>query len=111
MPKQFSINLLAVAGCAILAVVVSGFWAPALARPATHVDDHWRRTSTGWEYVPDWRTAAPPTDVFAATGRIDSHPAALALLQVVAVITAFALFPHPLSGPATGWADIRPFFM
>jgi hypothetical protein len=63
------------------------------AAAVTTVADPWRRTPHGWELVNRWnRPAASP----AANGpsfRLDSHPAVLALVQSLAIVAAFALFP------------------
>lgn len=69
-------------------------------------DDGWRRTSLGWERVDSWNAlaqASSPIQALRATSsttaksrRWDTHPAALALIQLGAAV--FALFSLPL-----GW--------
>lgn len=55
--------------------------------------DGWRRTASGWELVSRWREEPPVRHAVDSAIRLDGHPAALALLQSLAVIGAFALFP------------------
>jgi hypothetical protein len=71
------------------------FFEPAAAHPSA-ADDLWRRTAHGWERVDawqvpsaTWREAARP----ASTYRFDTHPAAIALVQIVAAAIALAFFP------------------
>jgi hypothetical protein len=71
------------------------FFEPAAAHPSA-ADDLWRRTAHGWERVDawqvpqaTWREAAKPV----STCRFDTHPAAIALLQIVAAGIALAFFP------------------
>jgi hypothetical protein len=69
--------------------------------PAPLENDGWRRTTSGWEYFQGGQPqfhALPRARAFtfvapapaAHTWRLDSHPAALALLQLLATIGAFA---------------------
>ena len=82
---------------AALAGLVAGalaFAPPVLGNEAGSADvtDAWRRTANGWELVNRWHEQPPRYPVVPAV-RLDSHPAALALLQSLAVVVAFALFP------------------
>jgi hypothetical protein len=61
--------------------------------------DPWRRTATGWELVNRWDGPHHSPEYTPFSLRFDSHPAALALLQALAVVGAFALFP-PHRAPA-----------
>jgi hypothetical protein len=71
------------------------------------IDDGWRRTPEGWERIDSWTTevaanaadldyplSAPKFDDQAERGRCDSHPAALAFAQLLAVGAAFFFFPR-----------------
>ena len=71
---------------------------------ATNADDGWRRTELGWEHVTSWSepamaTAAVPVfhwpapSPAKASSRWDTHPAALALVQLG--VAFFALFAMP----------------
>src|SRR5262249_14208821 len=68
-------------------------------------DDGWRRTAQGWQYVgtwesnASWRESTPLSAVSKAPApaarhhtRWDTHPAVLALAQVVIAIAALATF-------------------
>jgi hypothetical protein len=55
--------------------------------------DGWRRTASGWELVSRWREEPRVRYSADSAIRLDGHPAALALLQSLAVVGAFALFP------------------
>ena len=57
-------------------------------------NDPWRRTENGWELVDRWNQSAGIAESSPISLRFDSHPAALALLQALAVVGAFALFPQ-----------------
>jgi hypothetical protein len=66
---------------------------------AQHSD--WRRTANGWERTDRWAVkplALPLATHQAAVGtRLDPHPAAVALVQLVAVLAALAFFSRPLA--------------
>src|SRR5262245_13032887 len=93
MPTLWRITLLVVSTYVIgLAVAVGACKAD---EGHASSDTGWRRTAAGWEYVESWtgaRVAAgghryplpPPADIGTKIWRIDSHPAALALLQLTA---------------------------
>jgi hypothetical protein len=74
--------------------------------------DPWRRTAHGWEQTTDWQVSAiarPTATVTTARPRFDSHPAALALVQVVGTLLALYGFPVGASQPASGsrnWLDL-----
>jgi len=58
------------------------------------VEDPWRRTPNGWELVNRWNRSAAVSPTSAGLSlRLDSHPAVLALVQSLAIVAAFALFP------------------
>ena len=63
-------------------------------------EDHWRRTTAGWEYVASWDSPTFVERSDAGLLRWDSHPAGLALVQLLAVVMAFAVFP-PLAARAS----------
>jgi hypothetical protein len=69
--------------------------APALGNDAgaEGAADGWRRTANGWELVSRWHDQPPVQYSVESAIRLDGHPAALALLQSLAVVGAFALFP------------------
>jgi hypothetical protein len=86
---------------ATAALAFTGLIAAALAFPpaargqeAASADaaDAWRRTANGWELVNRWHEQ-PARYSLEPAFRLDSHPATLALLQSLAVVGAFALFP------------------
>jgi hypothetical protein len=60
---------------------------------ASDASDAWRRTANGWELVTRWHEQPLRSDSTPPAFRLDSHPAALALLQSLTVVGAFALFP------------------
>ena len=68
-------------------------------------DDGWRHTAQGWErvdlYSPQVFAAPRPT---APAARFDTHPAALALLQVVTIMGAMIAFPRP-NVSRLGWLN------
>ena len=86
------------------------------ATPQVTTDD-WRRTANGWERVHSWPTAtsrswplfgihnekvsAPTVSPRAANrySRLDTHPAALALAQLLASVFALTLFSNPHQNP------------
>jgi hypothetical protein len=79
-------------------LATAGLYSPAQAEAdgaaaATTTEDPWRRTSNGWELVDRWNRTAnrPVADGFSL--RLDSHPAVLALVQSLAIVAAFALYP------------------
>jgi hypothetical protein len=92
--STYGIWLIAI--CGLLAISEGRSLANAEADGAaavTTVEDPWRRTPNGWELVNRWnRTAVRPT-ASGFTCRLDSHPAVLALVQSLAIVAAFALFP------------------
>jgi hypothetical protein len=66
--------------------------------------DDWRRTANGWERAAAWpksiahsaanlRSQAPGKPIF--QGRFDTHPAALALAELVGSLIALAVFASP----------------
>jgi hypothetical protein len=67
--------------------------------PLSSAGDDWRRTATGWEHVGHWEH---PIDRFNLplpahsdkAGRFDTHPAVLALLQLVVALLALNAFPR-----------------
>ena len=73
---------------------------------ATRADDGWRRTENGWERIAAWQnqaTATASVPVYPAppppahtTSRWDTHPAAVALVQLAIVL--FALLRLPAGG-------------
>jgi hypothetical protein len=84
---------------------------------AARPDDGWRRTENGWERIASWQSQAmatakvpnyPAPPISAKTiSRWDTHPAALALVQLAAVL--FALLRLPMSqGPRTTTAHSTP---
>jgi hypothetical protein len=88
-------------------------WSQSAAKP----DDGWRRTEHGWERIASWQSQAMATakvPVYPAppaaskpTSRWDTHPAALALVQLAAVL--FALLRLPMTqGPRTTTAHSTP---
>jgi len=81
--------------------LLCGQWQP---RPASQADDGWRRTERGWERAVAWnRPAIASTNLPAdhatpslpakSAHRWDAHPAALALVQLAAVLLAFFALP------------------
>jgi hypothetical protein len=99
--RQGAIVLMASVACLFLGWVF-------LAGPKLQPDD-WRRTANGWERNSHWQASAAASDfrdsrVGPATkgpraGRIDTHPAVLALMQLVGALLALYAFP-PRSSPS-----------
>jgi hypothetical protein len=75
--------------------------------------DQWRRTAAGWERATQWPTAiglAPDRTALTARSakpathqRYDTHPAVLALLQIVGTLTALRMFAAPAPQSFRGW--------
>src|SRR5262245_7961223 len=68
-------------------------------------DDGWRHTARGWERLDLYShqvLAAPK--LTEPVARFDTHPAALALLQVVTIIGAMIAFPRP-NVSRLGWIN------
>ena len=90
---------------AVLSCLSVGAFDPA---PSVRSDD-WRRTANGWELTSTWfRPIAPSAKdsqpkhhaTASISTRFDTHPAGLALLQLVGGLTALAAFA-PLPASAT----------
>src|SRR5262245_28974636 len=92
----------------LIAVWCSGWFQDSVA-----LNDCWRRTAVGWERTDDWSgpgNAASVSDAenpVTGSSRYDSHPAALALAEIVLVGMAFYVFPRSQEPLATrsgkGW--------
>jgi hypothetical protein len=75
--------------------------------------DQWRRTAAGWERATQWPTAIGLRRVSTALqassakaptpARYDTHPAVLALLQIVGTLTALRMFASPAPQSFRGW--------
>jgi len=83
---------------ALLVGLVAGIFATDAGSPLKSFDD-WRRTPSGWERRSAWSAGAEGTTthrrVESAAGkssRLDTHPAALALLQLVSALLSLAVF-------------------
>src|SRR5687768_12447182 len=79
----------------VAAVALIGLTRAGLADEASagDVSDAWRRTANGWELISRWHEQPLRSEWTPPAFRLDGHPAALALLQSLAVVGAFALFP------------------
>src|SRR5262245_52137274 len=97
---------LAAAGAIVLtAIALSCLSVGGLGSPPTAGRDDWRRTAHGWERTTAWRISAAPdrkinpaqtSKKAAKYTRFDTHPAALAFVQLIGALTALAAFPpHP----------------
>src|SRR5688572_25538602 len=81
----------ALVGACIIALVDSP------ARPSSA--DDWRRTATGWERASHWRSPAilitsdEPARHVSNSGRFDTHPAVIALLQLTATLFVLSAYP------------------
>ena len=83
---------------ALLVSLIAGIFAVGTGNPLKSTDD-WRRTPTGWEHRSAW---SPGADTIAAhrrlepatarSARLDTHPAGLALLQLVGALLSLAVF-------------------
>lgn len=86
------VRLRVAAGLVFFAALAGSADSWSFADDAATADDGWRRTVDGWERIEDLHiirreaTAEPK----ASASRWDFHPAALALLQVVATAAAYA---------------------
>jgi hypothetical protein len=90
---EFTVVLLVTLAVVAAARILS---APA-GKPAGTADDSWRRTAQGWERTDSWQVpqaAAPATDRPLSACRFDTHPAAIALMQIVAAAAALAFFTN-----------------
>jgi hypothetical protein len=80
--------------------------------PAGPSGDQWRRTANGWERKSDWQVSAiayPSAVAPTARQRFDSHPAVLALVQVIGTLLAMHCFPVGASQSASrgpNWLDL-----
>jgi len=102
---------LVISGCLVI-----GFSAPdrSLVKHDVQQDD-WRRTANGWERISAWPTftfdMAPrrpqPTPATPhAQHRFDTHPAVLALLQLVGVLLALVAFGSQSSRNQEDWKSL-----
>jgi hypothetical protein len=94
---------------AMAALAAAGFLAlgaPLHKHPAAKVDD-WRRTASGWERVGHWPvstdsgTARPATSP-TLRASMNTHPAVLALGQLVGVLVVLGLFSSSQSHASGG---------
>ncbi|MEX2173352.1 MAG: hypothetical protein WD872_03260 [Pirellulaceae bacterium] len=102
VPGRFGCVLLLICGALVCAASAGG-----IANDADSADDGWRRTAHGWERAPEWIVEASggalrPGERFITdeltrprSARWDFHPAALAVLQLVAIAVGFALCSEP----------------
>lgn len=72
--------------------------------------DQWRRTAQGWERISSWNVlrASPNAEKSpnaSSKWRSDSHPAALALLQIALIALGYYKFPptRPTTKDAASW--------
>jgi len=78
--------------------------------------DEWRRTADGWQRIADWPSAKVSGRFVQASSaravdrvqsaRLDTHPAVLALVELVAILLALYSFPFGRQRPLTprdGW--------
>jgi len=78
--------------------------------------DQWRRTAAGWERATAWpiasglRAVSAPLAASSAKAsahpRYDTHPAVLALLQIVGTLTALGIFAAPAPQSIRGWLAV-----
>lgn len=92
--STYGIPLVAILGL----LAISGSQSPAGAEAdggaaVSTNEDPWRRTPNGWELVDRWNRTANRPFASGFSLRLDSHPAVLALVQSLAIVAAFALFP------------------
>jgi len=104
MPQRF-VSISGIAKCGVIALVLLGLFMAGYLPTGGHVSqgDDWRRTTNGWQRMSQWQIGistaafeAPPViqaNQRAETGRFDTHPAVLALLQLVATLLALYAFP------------------
>jgi hypothetical protein len=72
--------------------------------------DEWRRTAEGWERISSWHTPRASQNAAKSPNRSlkwrsDSHPAALALLQIALIALGYSTFPptQPPKNSAASW--------
>jgi hypothetical protein len=83
--------------CLALVAAVAALGRAAAADPVP-ADDGWRRTASGWERIDQPSpSASEPNE---ATSRHDTHPAVLALGQLLASLVALSFLPVQRSGGA-----------
>ena len=87
---------------------------PSSAKNAATADDGWRRTTAGWEHTDVWNSGwasffrrSPPVEgsPLKSAARYDSHPAALALAEIILIILGFYAFPIRRAGTEGGSAQ------
>ena len=76
------------------------------------IDDGWRRTTKGWEHMSSWQRPQPAPAKLSTTalvrsskslGRMDFHPAILAIGMIVTAVVAFLVWdPRESLEPASG---------
>jgi hypothetical protein len=87
MASRFLLNCVCVSICVVLLASASN-------ATENGGDDAWRRTGNGWEHVATWTESKPRySNNSVSSFRLDSHPAALALVELLAVVGGFAAFP------------------
>jgi hypothetical protein len=90
--------------CVLLLFGVALLPPPARVSPSN--SDDWRRTAEGWERMtPRQSTAAPIPPNNAKPFRFDSHPAVLALCQLILSLFGLSLCHYRSSESRTGWSD------
>ena len=99
MRPQISFLLLFITA-AVVGAAAGSFLVPLNGNRHGIRNEAWRRTASGWELASSWqipvngstthRTASNLTGSHAPSLRLDTHPAALALLQLMAVFAALA---------------------
>ena len=101
---RFSVTSIVATSFVVLAIAGSN----PVPLQANDPNDGWRRSARGWEYMESEATPAPyfltespttanPRTALAsplASGRLDTHPAALIAFQLIAAGFGFLLFPQ-----------------
>jgi hypothetical protein len=108
----WALLLILVAAFAVTGFLTLTAWSKLPANNA----DQWRRTAAGWERSTQWPMAsgsravsAPLPSSAAKTStdeRYDTHPAVLALLQIVGTLTALGIFAAPAPQSIRGWLAV-----
>ena len=105
------LGFFALVGATGIFVVICIFLSDSLHHSAQGAkSDQWRRTAQGWERISSWQLSRAYLDAAEAPKdpskwRSDSHPAALALLQIALIALGYYTFPptRPPTNKSASW--------
>ena len=109
-PSLLVFRHLPLGGLAIAAAILGWLLINSSDSSVSNTHDDWRRTANGWERTTDWPRAAAAVSkqprIRARSQpsiRFDTHPAALALGQLTAILLALFAWPASKRPAKTGW--------